>query len=625
MNAKIDEQAILKSVFGFSTFRGKQEEVIRCVLGGNDVLAIMPTGAGKSLCYQLPALMLPGLTVVISPLIALMKDQVDGLQAMGIEAASLSSALDYREKNKVLQAIEEDQLKILYLSPERLFSSKPSFLDVLKKCQVSLFAIDEAHCISHWGHDFREDYLGLVQLKKEFPKVPIIAMTATADEPTRKDIQEQLFSGKSKTFITSFDRPNLKYMVEVRQHLFHQLDTFLSARTNQSGIIYCLSRKETENISAELIDMGYSRTAAYHAGLDKQIRTQRQEDFKHDKIQIMVATIAFGMGVDKPNVRFVIHTHLPKNIESFYQETGRAGRDGLPSDTLLLYSRGDASRLRFFILQGEDTAHQNLMFNKLNKMVAYTELNQCRRKLLLNYFDENHEGNCGNCDVCLSKLDRKIPVLSAKSEVKQKPAASDADLEKLRENLKEWRKSKALEEAVPAYIIFNDATLEALINQRPKVISKLEEIPGLGQVKIEKYGFELVKIIKQTWSKEAEEKALDQMKKGIKSANAHRSYSLFKRGYTPDEIAEQCGYAASTIYKHLEYFIYSGDLRLEELLPDGRIQLIQQAINQEGMIFLASIKEALPDEIDYREIGLVRARALRKKYQERVNSFWDDF
>ncbi|MDX5319769.1 MAG: RecQ family ATP-dependent DNA helicase, partial [Bacteroidota bacterium] len=403
------EREILKRVFGFSEFRGKQEEIIQHVLKGQDALAIMPTGAGKSLCYQVPALALDGLCVVISPLIALMKDQVDALREQGVNARTFHSNLGETEKQKTLDELGNGTLKLLYLSPERLFLSSAPFLDYLKKLPLSLIAIDEAHCISQWGHDFREDYLLLGQLRQHLPKTPIIALTATADLRTRADILTRLGLPKAKVFLSSFNRPNLFYTAQWRSQLIQQLDAFLQSRKEETGIVYCFSRKETEQTASALRQLGYE-ALAYHAGLEKEERSLRQEQFKKDEVKIMVATIAFGMGIDKPNVRFVVHAHLPKNMESYYQETGRAGRDGMPSDLLLLYSSGDLNRLRYFIYNGEDKSHQDQMLKKLNEMAAFAESTECRRKLILEYFDEKAAENCGHCDNCLSAISQQPPM-----------------------------------------------------------------------------------------------------------------------------------------------------------------------------------------------------------------------
>lgn len=388
--------SVLKSFFGFSHFRLNQEAIIHSVMQKHDVLALMPTGGGKSVCFQVPALMMDGVTVVISPLIALMKDQVDALRLNGIEAAFFNSTQSSGEQDEILNSLYSGKLKLIYLAPERL----TSFLPILERISVSLFAIDEAHCISHWGHDFRPDYLTLSKLKERFPVVPVIALTATADVLTRNDIVDKLQLHKPDIFISSFNRANIRYTVEKKRNHVARIIEFLNEHREDSGIIYCLSRKNTEDLAEQLQEEGFAATA-YHAGLDNETRKNRQEQFKRDEIRIMVATIAFGMGIDKSNVRYILHVNLPKNIESYYQETGRAGRDGLPSEAILFYSAGDVITLKSFATIEGNAEQSKIMIRKLEKMADYAESKRCRRETILNYFDEPFKGPCGNCDVCL--------------------------------------------------------------------------------------------------------------------------------------------------------------------------------------------------------------------------------
>lgn len=392
--------SILKSVFGYSQFRLEQENSINAVLRGEDAFVLMPTGGGKSLCYQVPALCLPGLTVVISPLIALMKDQVDALVLNGVSAAVLNSSIPQNIQSQIITQVGKGEIKLLYIAPERLFAE--GFMGWLKQQNISLFAIDEAHCISQWGHDFRPEYLQLSVLKREFPKVPIIALTATADTITRKDIIEKLKILPKNVFISSFNRANLRYFVEPKRKAYQRIKKIIEARPNESGIIYTLTRSSAESIALALAKDGIS-ALPYHAGLDQEMRAKHQDMFLRDDVKIICATIAFGMGIDKSNVRFIIHHDLPKNIESYYQETGRAGRDGVQSDVILLFSGGDVIKLRSFCQIEDNPAQTRILLAKLQQMANYCETHTCRRQWLMNYFGEKYDPPCNSCDVCLGE------------------------------------------------------------------------------------------------------------------------------------------------------------------------------------------------------------------------------
>ncbi|MES2706458.1 MAG: DNA helicase RecQ [Verrucomicrobiota bacterium] len=391
---------LLKDHFGYDSFRPQQEEIIQATMAGRDVLALLPTGGGKSLCFQLPAMAGQGLTLVVSPLIALMKDQVDQLTAAGIPATFLNSTLESMEARHRLQGLEDGRYRLLYAAPERIML--PGFLEELKRWKVERVAIDEAHCISEWGHDFRPEYRQLPTLRGVLPGVPFLALTATATDQVREDIEEHLGLRDPVRFTASFNRPNLTYRVDAKAQAYDQVRKFLEVRPDDSGIIYCQSRKTTEQLAARLTEDGIP-ALPYHAGLDQAVRAGNQDRFLRDGVRVVCATIAFGMGINKPNVRFVVHYDLPKNLEGYYQETGRAGRDGLPGDCLLLFSGGDVAKHLGFLREVVDPAEAARSRHLLDQVVHYSECSGCRRRVLLDYFSEEYpEENCGSCDNCLS-------------------------------------------------------------------------------------------------------------------------------------------------------------------------------------------------------------------------------
>jgi len=393
----------LRQVFGLHEFRPHQQDIIDDLIAGRDAFVLMPTGGGKSLCYQLPALHRPGIAIVVSPLISLMKDQVDALVANGVKAACYNSSLEASAARRTLARLHAQELDLLYVAPERLMSS--GFIDRLGEIEIALIAIDEAHCVSQWGHDFRPEYAMLGELREHFPGVPIVALTATADPHTRQDIVELLGLGDAHQHITSFDRANIRYTVLEKHRPKDQLLRFLASQSGEAGIVYALSRKRVEEVAEHLQNQGFA-AAAYHAGLPADVRRDVQERFLRDDILIVVATVAFGMGIDKPNVRFVVHYDMPRHIEGYYQETGRAGRDGLPAEALLLFGAQDVVMARLMLDNTSDEDRRRIESYKLQSMVGFAESLTCRRRVLLGYFGERLEQDCGNCDVCLNPPER---------------------------------------------------------------------------------------------------------------------------------------------------------------------------------------------------------------------------
>jgi ATP-dependent DNA helicase RecQ len=482
----------LKQYFGYDEFRPLQKEIIERVLAKEDCLVLMPTGGGKSLCFQLPALLSEGVTIVVSPLISLMKDQVDALTGNGISAALINSSLTFEENSGVIDRAKRGEIKILYVTPERLALS--AFEAVLRTLNVTMFAIDEAHCISEWGHDFRPDYRNLKNLREKFPNIPIIALTATATEKVRADIVRQLALPSPHVFTSSFNRQNLSYEVLPKKDSFGTILSLLSLYADESVIIYCFSRKDTETIAEKLHKQGY-KAATYHAGLSSDKRRDNQERFIRDEIQVMVATIAFGMGIDKPDVRLVIHHSLPKSVEGYYQETGRAGRDGLPSRCVLLYSVADKFKQEYFINQLRDGEEKDQAVQNLNQSVQYGELRECRRKFLLRYFDEDYtETNCGNCDRCVTPVPlptQKVKAVKHFDDFEMGAVSepqSYTEASSLFELLRQIRTTEAKKRGVPPYIIFGDKALKEMALHKPTTKETFLKINGVGDKKLKQFG-----------------------------------------------------------------------------------------------------------------------------------------
>ncbi|MEZ4920521.1 MAG: DNA helicase RecQ [Saprospiraceae bacterium] len=667
----------LKKYFGYDTFRPMQEDIIEAIFQKKNALVLMPTGGGKSICYQIPGVTLPGTAIVLSPLIALMKDQVEALRSNGISAAFINSSMTAAESREVEDAAVDGRIKILYVSPEKLVSQ--GFQPLLKRLQISLLAVDEAHCISAWGHDFRPEYTQLKFLREQYPDVPLIALTATADKLTRKDIITQLQLDQVEEFVSSFDRPNISIQVRPGQKKLEQIVDFLKKHPEQSGIIYCLARKTCVDLATKLSAKGI-KAAPYHADMPSKIRSAVQEDFINDRTPVVCATIAFGMGIDKSNVRFVIHYNLPRNLEGYYQEIGRAGRDGLPAEALLFFSYGDVQIYRnMFEDGGSDAEQTELKIAKLNRMYEFAEAPVCRRKTVLNYFGEPFEGNCGNCDVCknppvqfdgtvaaqkaLSAILRtnekvgmntlvdilrgshrreilelgydriktygagreysfqdwmffisqmlhlglieiaydqhsqlrvtpagrsilfdgkkvalarpKLPEEKKKTQVKAPtPAPASKQLQQdFFEHLRKVRRQIAQQEGVPPYIVFSDATMDALASKRPYTDADLLQISGIGQRKLQRYGDAILQALREF--------TMQKLSEGEKVSGSTylQTLEMYKSGQSIEQIAEERGLSPLTVTNHLAVMYEKGEpLNLSEWISNEETDLIKGAL-----------------------------------------------
>lgn len=682
----------LKKYFGFDSFRNQQQAIVESVLLKKDNLVIMPTGGGKSICFQLPAILFDGLTLVISPLIALMKDQVDGLKANGVAADFYNSSQEKFEQEDIFDKVFNKEIKLLYVAPESL-----SLLEnILSETYISCIAIDEAHCISSWGHDFRPSYQQLGFLKQQLPNTPIIALTATADKATRKDILQQLNIPKATQFLSSFDRKNIALEVRPANDRVLQIIKFINKKANEAGIIYCLSRKSTEQLAEKLKQNGINATA-YHAGLNFSQRTKAQENFIYDKTQVVCATIAFGMGIDKSNVRWVIHYNMPKNIEGYYQEIGRCGRDGMTAKAILFHSYSDVIQLRKFM---SGASNEDVQIAKLERMKQFSEATTCRRKILLSYFGELLSENCGNCDVCknppqffngtiiaqkaLSVISRlngteatgtvidvlrgahnatildkgydKLKSHGVGSEIswrdwqhyiiqlinqgyceiafhknnalrltefskkvlfekevvnltravdvqeqqliKKEQKVSKAKKETLFDRLRKLRHQIALNEDIPAYLVFSDATLKAMERARPMSENELLEISGVGQRKLEVYGDEFIAEILAFVG----EKKLKKKKKDTNLV----TYEFYKEGFSIDEIAEKRDLKSTTIFSHLAKLYTDGkDIDIYNFVTNEEVEKVRKAKEAlENSPALKPYFEHLNGEIEYFKIRL---------------------
>ncbi len=718
-------ETALKHHFGHDQFRFDQRRIIEQVLKNKDVLVIMPTGGGKSLCYQLPALLRSGVSIVISPLIALMQDQVTALQDNGIDATFLNSTLSLDEVRSREQALFSGDIKLLYIAPERLFT--PSFAALLDKLSqkvgISTFAIDEAHCVSEWGHDFRPEYRQLFQLKQRYPQIPIIALTATATQRVRTDIVQQLRLNDPDVYVSSFNRQNLYYEVKQKsKQAYHQLLNVINEYQGEekgSGIVYCLSRKHVNEVALKLKQDGIS-ALPYHAGLNAEVREANQTKFIRDDVQIIVATIAFGMGINKPDVRFVIHYDLPRNLESYYQEAGRAGRDGEDAKCTILFGWGDVHTVKYLIAQKADSNEQRIAQQQLNQIINYAESSVCRRKIQLGYFGEPFDGPCSNCDNCLDpapledwtveaqkflsciyRCDQRfgmshiidvlrgsrkkrvvelnhdqlsthgigaarsvdewrslcralihqgyldettdgysvlklnansnqvlkklvtveVPV-STKIEKAPTSDKKSASIEltstesSLMSKLRMLRKKLADEQSVPPYIVFSDASLRQMSQNRPQTSVAFSRISGVGNRKLLQYGEVFTQAICEFCQENglAEKSVetlpipLESVSKADTTTTQLTTYQLYQSGLSPADIALERDIRLSTVNSHLAKLIETGyDVDLDKLVSVERQSVIKQAIAEVGPHSLRNIREVTGETYDYQEIGLVRA------------------
>ncbi len=701
-----EPETVLKSVFGYDNFRGQQKDIITQLIQGKDALVLMPTGGGKSLCYQIPAMIRPGVGIVISPLIALMQDQVNALHQLGVNAAFLNSTLSMDEVRGVEQQLLQNQLDLLYIAPERLTSTWTQSL--LQRLNIALFAIDEAHCVSQWGHDFRVDYLQLSLLHEKFPQIPRIALTATADEKTRVEIIKRLALEQAGSFVSGFDRPNIRYRIVQKQNAKQQLLNFIRIEhAGDAGIVYCLSRKKVESIAKWLSEKGIN-ALPYHARLANQVKQQNQHRFLMEEGVVIVATIAFGMGIDKPNVRFVAHLDLPKSIEGYYQETGRAGRDGEPANAWMTYGLQDVITLRQMLADSKaDEIHKRVEFHKLDAMLALCEQVNCRRQALLAYFGDELKQGCGNCDTCLEpvetwdgtvaaqqalsciyrteqrfgvnylievllgksteriqnfghdkqstfgigkELDEKQwrsvfrqlvangfvaidfegygafklteqcrPILrggqtlmlrkdNAPEKAKRKKADKRTPIQgqdnQLWDALRAKRRELANAQDVPPFVIFHDATLMTMVDEKPQNLQEMSFISGVGEKKLELYGNEFLEVLLAVSDSTEMETYL--------SDTITETISLFKAGHTVEQVAKQRELKLDTIYSHLSEAIGDGAIDLHEVvdLNVNEVQQIGDAIvdlPEEHSNALKPLYELFDETYSYEVLRCVRA------------------
>ena len=599
---------LLKQYFGYNEFRPMQLDIIKNTLEKRDSLVIMPTGGGKSICYQLPTLKFEGLTLVISPLISLMKDQVDGLKANGISAEYINSSLEREEIINIQKRIQRKEVKLLYIAPERLASE--DFRIFLSMLNISLIAIDEAHCISEWGHDFRPDYRNLKSLRTLFPESPIIALTATATEKVRTDILKQLSLRDPKIFIAGFNRENLNLIVVQKNKAMEKIIKMLKDYKDESIIIYCFSRKDSENIAEKLRYNGFN-ALPYHAGLGNETKKRNQDLFIKDKLDIIVATIAFGMGINKPNVRLIIHHTFPKTLEGYYQEIGRAGRDGLESDCILFYSRGDKRKHEFFIDKIEDEVNRNNARAKLSQVMDYCEDNSCRRRQILKYFGEDFlEDNCKACDFCLKllkpeKAEQKILI---PKETEKRLEYDNALFEKLRI----LRKQIANQRKVPPFIIFGDVSLREMARRLPRDNEEFLNIKGVGQQKLNDFGDLFLTTInnhlrENNISYRGDSLLSYRKRERHLSENYQKTKRMILEKISINEIARIQGLKERRIIYHIEKLMEGGErINLNYLLQKEKFDKIRSVLKKFGIERIAPIYDYFKGEFSYDEIRIAR-------------------
>jgi ATP-dependent DNA helicase RecQ len=707
MDYKNQKYALLKDVWGYTTFRERQEEIIDRVLAQKDTLVIMPTGGGKSLCYQLPALIFQGITIVVSPLISLMNDQVSALKMSGVNVAAFHSNMTKAELSEVESALVQGKIQLLYVSPERINAS--GFADFLARFEINLIAIDEAHCVSIWGNDFRPDYVLLGKIRDKFSHVPFIALTATADGATQIDICKQLRLTNPEIFLSSFERKNITTESRPAEQKYRQTAEFLQKIKNQSGIIYCLSRKETEKLSVKLHMSGF-KCAHYHAGLDPAERRKIQQEFQDDKLQFICATIAFGMGIDKSNIRWVIHYAMPKNLEGYYQEIGRSGRDGTPARTLLFYSWGDYIMQKRFIDDSQAPEEfKTVQYAKLERMWEYASANECRTNVVLNYFGEFRSEPCGHCDNCLNPPKSKDSTILAQKalsalvrckesiamnllidvlrgsyraeiretgldkiktfgagkdisfinwkiyitqlinqgliridysdgfKLKTTPLSdsvlyggkrvslvdvtiSDFEIEKpkpkqkklileneLLQKLKEWRSELSRQKQVPAYVIFSDKVFEHIVESKPLTNEDLLKVEGIGKVKSEQYGSDLLAIIQGYISSQNHIK-------NIKGQTYLETLILLGNGLNPSEISLKRGISEQTVYSHIAYLFTKGEnVDIKKYINQTDVNQVEEAwLKANKEMSLSAIAENMMSPMEYHKIRLSLAVILKK-------------